>query len=171
MAKCKNCGDKFTPVSFNRKYCIENECNDLYYEELKKKALQKWNKEKKVKKENLQTVQELMKLTQIIFNKWIRERDKGQPCISCGKQMREGNIDAGHFWSSGGHKNLTFNEDNVHAQCSRPCNKDKGGDLNNYRIGLIKRIGIERVNYLESEAHKTRKYTREELKELQKKYR
>jgi len=168
MAKCKNCKQQFTPVSFNRKYCIENECNDLYYEELKKKALQKWNKEKKVKKENLQTVQELMKATQLVFNKYIRERDKDKPCISCLNEKPK-KVNAGHFYSSGGHKNITFNEDNVHLQCEY-CNTYLHGNLIEYRKNLIDRIGIERVEALEQIAHHTRKFTREELKDLANKY-
>lgn len=168
MAKCKNCGDKFTPVSFNRKYCIENKCNDVYYEELKKKMFKSWNKEKKVKKENLQTVQELMKLTQIIFNRWIRERDKEQPCISCGNTKPK-KVNAGHFVASGKSKFLTFNEDNVHLQCEY-CNTHLHGNLIDYRINLINKIGLERVEWLEANRHETKKYTREELKEIQKKY-
>ncbi len=167
MPKCKNCKQQFTPVSFNRKYCIENECNDMYYEELKEKMYKKWNKEKKVKKENLQTVQELMKLAQVVFNKYIRERDKGQPCISCDKPPKKSN--AGHFYSSGGHKNVTFNEDNVHLQCEY-CNSYLHGNLIEYRKNLIKKIGVERFEQLESIANITRKYTREELKEITAKY-
>ena len=59
-----------------------------------------------------------------------------------------------------------FSELNVHAQCSRPCNKDKSGDLLNYQIGIEKRIGGEELIKLHEEAHKIRKYTREELKAI-----
>ena len=166
--KCKNCKQQFTPVSFNRKYCIENECNDLYYEELKDKMFKSWKKEKKAKKENLQTVQELMKLTQIIFNKWIRKRDNGEPCISCGNTTPK-KVNAGHFVASGKSKFLTFNEDNVHLQCEY-CNTHLHGNLIDYRINLINKIGLDRVEWLEANRHKTKKYTREELKELQNKY-
>ena len=85
MPKCKNCKDIFEPKQFNRKYCTKDECNNLYFEFLKSEQKRKWNKEKKVKKENLQTVQELLKLAQVVFNKWIRKRDQENnlPCISC----------------------------------------------------------------------------------------
>lgn len=36
MKKCKHCGKDFIPQSLNRKYCIDNACNDKYYEELNK---------------------------------------------------------------------------------------------------------------------------------------
>ena len=166
--KCKNCKDVFEPRQFNRKYCTKDECNDLYFEFLKKQAQKKWNKEKKIKKENLQTVQELMKLTQIVFNKWIRKRDKGHPCISC-KNPKPKKVNAGHYVASGKSKFLTFNEDNVHLQCEY-CNTHLHSNTIDYRINLIEKIGIERVEYLEANRHKTRKYTREELKEIMQKY-
>jgi hypothetical protein len=36
MKKCKHCGEDFIPQSLNREYCIDNACNDKYYEELNK---------------------------------------------------------------------------------------------------------------------------------------
>ena len=165
--KCKNCKDKFEPRQFNRKYCTKDECNNLYFEFLKAQALKKWSKEKKVKKENLQTVQELMKVAQVVFNKWIRQRDKGELCISCQKPPKKAN--AGHYFSSGGHKNVTFNEDNVHLQCEY-CNTFLHGNLLNYQVEIQKKIGADRLILLHEEAHKTRKFTRDELHEIIKKY-
>ena len=167
MARCKNCKDKFEPRQFNRKYCTKDECNNLYFEFLKAQALKKWSKEKKVKKENLQTVQSLMKVEQVVFNKWIRQRDSGQLCISCQKPPKKAN--AGHYFSSGGHKNVTFNEDNVHLQCEY-CNTFLHGNLLNYQVEIQKKIGADRLILLHEEAHKTRKFTRDELHEIIKKY-
>lgn len=166
--KCKNCKAIFKPKQFNRKYCTADECNDLYFEFLKKQAQKKWNKEKKIKKENLQTVQELLKLTQIVFNKWIRSRDKNTPCISCRNPVPK-KVNAGHYIASGKSKFLTFHEDNVHLQCEY-CNTYLHGNLLDYRINLIEKIGLERVQYLEDNRNKTKKYTREELKEIMQKY-
>ena len=113
-------------------------------------------------------MQSLTKKAQVYFNAYIRARDeaKGYPCISCGKVLRKGNVDAGHYFSAGGFGSVRFSEFNVHAQCSRPCNKDKSGDLLNYQIGIEKRIGGEELIKLHEEAHKIRKYTREELKAI-----
>ena len=165
--KCKNCKDKFEPRQFNRKYCTKDECNDLYFEFLKTQALKKWSKEKKVKKENLQTVQELLKVAQVVFNKWIRQRDKGELCISCQKPPKKENC--GHYFSSGGHKNVTFNEDNCHLQCEY-CNTYLHGNLLNYQIEIQKKIGADRLILLHEEAHKTRKFSRDELHEIIAKY-
>ena len=161
--RCKHCKERFDKINFNQKYCFKDECRKVWIESAKAKQ---WIKEKAQRKEKLETIQDLMKKAQPIFNEFIRLRDKNQPCISCGKELRQGNVDCGHFWSSGGHKYLTFHEDNCHSQCSRPCNKDKAGDLNNYRIGLVKRIGQKKVDWLDVNAHNEYKPTREELRHL-----
>jgi hypothetical protein len=165
--KCKNCKEKFEPIKFLQKYCLKDECVRVWVESEKAKQ---WKKTKAKMKNDLETIQELIKATQIIFNKYIRLRDKGQVCISCQKKLKEGNVDAGHMWSAGGHSNLRFNEFNVNAQCSRPCNKDKAGDINNYRLGFVKRYGIEKLNEIDSLAKIERKFTKDELKELIKTY-
>ena len=164
MPKCKNCKDIFEPKQFNRKYCTKDDCNNLYFEFLKSEQKRKWNKEKKVKKENLQTVQELLKLAQVVFNKWIRQRDKDELCISCNKPVLK-KANASHYYSSGGHKNVTFDPDNVHKSCEF-CNTFLHGNLIPYRTNLIERIGLKRYEALESKANITKKFTREELREL-----
>ncbi len=111
----------------------------------------------------LETVQELIKATQIIFNKYIRLRDKGQVCISCQKKPLKEN--AGHFFNANNHWNVRFNELNVHLQCEH-CNTYLSGNLIEYQRNLIHKIGIENYQQLEVEARKTRKFTKEELKEL-----
>jgi len=165
MPRCKNCKEKFEAIHFNQKYCFKTECMKVWVEVAKAKN---WKKDKKRLKDELETVQSLTKKAQTYFNAYIRARDeaKGYPCISCGKVLRKGNIDAGHYFSAGGHGSVRFNENNVHAQCSRPCNKDKSGDLLNYQIGIEKRIGGDKLFKLHEQAHKIRKYTREELKEI-----
>ena len=165
MPRCKNCKEKFEAVHFLQKYCFKSECSKVWIEKAK---VQNWKKEKKILKDELETVQSLTKKAQRYFNTYIRARDeaKGYPCISCNKILRKGNIDAGHYFSAGGHGSVRFSEFNVHAQCSRPCNKDKSGDLLNYQIGIEKRIGGEELLKLHEEAHKIRKFTREELKDI-----
>ena len=165
--RCKHCKEKFEPLRFNQKYCLNEECIRVWVDVEKQKQ---WKAKKTRLKKELMSLQDWLKLAQMTFNKWIRHRDKGINCISCGKEMKEGNIDAGHLWSAGGHSNIRFNEYNVNAQCSRPCNKDKSGDINNYRIGFVKRYGIEKLNEIDSMAHITKKWTIEELKELIDKY-
>ena len=166
--RCKNCKDTFEPKQFNRKFCTKDDCNDLYFEFLKDQALKKWNKEKKIKKDDLQTVQSLLKSTQKIFNYWIRQRDAGQPCISC-RNPNPKKINAGHYIASGSCQFLTFNEDNVSLQCEY-CNTYLHGNLVEYRIHLIKKLGLSKVEYLEDNRHITKKFTRSELLAIAEKY-
>ena len=79
---------------------------------------------------------------------YIRYRDKGKPCICCNRPLGE-KYDAGHFLESGNNPLIRYDEDNIHAQ-SVYCNQYKGGDSDDYRGNLIKKIGIERVERLES---------------------
>ena len=166
--RCKNCKEKFEPKQFNRKFCYKDKCIDAYFEYLKKEAAKKWNKEKKIRKEKLKTVQDLIKEAQIVFNKYIRLRDKNTPCISCRNPVPK-KINAGHYISSGKSKFLTFNEDNVHLQCEY-CNTYLHGNLVEYRINLINKIGIDKVKYLEDQRHVIKKYTRQELIDIIDKY-
>ena len=164
--KCKVCSVLFTPLR-PLQACCTWECANLYAKELNEKKEKKdWQKRKAKMKSDIMTLSDWLKIAQQHFNTFIRNRDKDKGCISCGKELRKGNTDAGHYFSSGGHYNVRFNEDNVHGQCSRPCNKDKSGDLINYRKGLINRIGLERLEYLESIANETRKFNIQEVKEL-----
>lgn len=92
---------------------------------------------------------ELKKKAQVVFNKFIRDRDKECQCISCGASVQQ----AGHFYSAGKHNSMRFNEDNVHGQCIK-CNYYEHGNLIKYRIGLVKKIGlsrVERLDYLASD--------------------
>ena len=162
--RCKNCKDKFEPLRFNHKYCLKDECVRAFVAETKEKQ---WKQTKTRMKADLETVQDVVKAAQIVFNKYIRERDKAQPCISCGSQPKKEN--AGHFFNANNHWNVRFDEDNVHLQCER-CNSFLSGNLIEYRANLITKIGQERFNQLESRARLTRKFTKDELKELIKKY-
>lgn len=91
------------------------------------------------------SLSKLIAKAQVKFNKFIRERDKGQKCISCGNKSE---LQAGHFYSAGHYSHMRFNEDNTHGQC-KSCNYYKSGNLIEYRKNLIKKIGEERVKELD----------------------
>ena len=78
------------------------------------------------------------------FHKYIRLRDQGKPCISCGKYTT---LQAGHFYSAGHHPELKFDEDNVHGQCSR-CNLYLSANLIPYADNLRDKIGIKKYERL-----------------------
>jgi ribosomal protein S26 len=162
--RCKNCKEKFEPIRFNHKYCLKDECVRAFVAEAKEKQ---WKQTKTRMKTDLETVQDLVKAAQLVFNKYIRERDKAQFCISCGSQPKK--VNAGHFWNANNHWNVRFDEDNVHLQCER-CNSFLSGNLLEYRTNLLTKIGAERFNQLEARARITRKFTKDELKEIIKTY-
>ena len=163
---CKVCKDKFMPLRPLQMVCSPL-CGIEYTKQQKAKQ---WQKDKKVIKEKLFTSRDYLKIAQVVFNTFIRTRDEGLNCISCNKPIRKGNCDAGHMWSAGNHSNVRFNELNVNSQCSRPCNKDLSGDVNNYRIGFVKKYGEENLKELDSIANLEKKFTIDELKELIKIY-
>lgn len=164
---CSICKDPFKPFNSMQKVC-STKCA-IILSKIPKKT--KEDKEKmKIMIDNTTTVQDYLKITQQVFNKFIRLRDAEQNCISCQKTLKIGNIDAGHMWSAGGHSNLRFNEYNVNSQCSRPCNKDKAGDINNYRLGFVERYGIEKLNEIDLIAKIEKRWDKDELLLLIKKY-
>tara|TARA_R110000764_G_scaffold120559_1_gene208264 strand:+ start:536 stop:1000 length:465 start_codon:yes stop_codon:yes gene_type:complete len=112
------------------------------------------SKDKKLRKDSAQSA----------FNAYIRYRDKDDNCISCGRN-HTGQYHAGHYKSRGGHCELAFEELNCHKQCSA-CNNHLSANLINYRINLIKKIGIDKVDWLEG-PHELPHYTCEDLKEIE----
>ena len=105
-----------------------------------------------------------MRELQRTFNKYIRLRDKGKPCISCGRPLRE-KYDAGHCFSVGAYPNLRFNEDNVHGQCVS-CNQHKHGNVTEYTINLPKRIGYERYGALLDKRKEPQNYSVWDVQEM-----
>jgi hypothetical protein len=50
-------------------------------------------------------------------------------------------------------------------QCEA-CNTYLSGNLLNYQIGIKERIGAQRLMELQGKAHETKKWTKDELKEI-----
>lgn len=124
------------------------------------------------RKEALKTVPALIKEAQIAFNAFIRERDRqaGYACISSGRPLDwSGNaVDAGHYRSTGAASHLRFHEDKCHAQ-SKHDNQFLAGNAVDYRIRLVARIGLARVEALEAD-NQVRKWSRQELIEIRETY-
>lgn len=129
-------------------------------------------KEKKAsdraKLEGLKPLRKLLSEAQTHFNRYIRARDEGLPCISCGR-MHEGAWDAGHYLSTRARPDLRFDEANVHRQCV-PCNQFLSGNAVAYRAGLIARLGLVEVERLEGPPAARGRYSRDEVAELKKEY-
>ena len=196
MAKqktCRVCKEKFTPFRFGQVVCTNNnfKCAREYGNNQREKRDAKEKKEFRMETKRLKTelnksnYKHWLKKAQPAFNKFIRIRDKDEPCISCGRTveqveaedgwMSRGQWDCGHYLTVGGFPELRFNEDNAHKQCKR-CNASsnsfsrKGRTTHDeYRINLIKKIGIDRVERIEG-PHEPKHYSADDLKEKQRFY-
>ena len=162
--KCAVCPTRFVPSN-----TLQKVCGPRCALELVNRGKQKAKKaEIRKRKQSLKSRSDYEKDAQRDFNKWIRERDHGLPCISCGRYHR-GQWHAGHYRTVGGNPELRFEPLNCHRQCA-PCNNHKSGDIVNYRISLIARIGEAAVAWLEG-PHAPKKYSVEQLIEIASHYR
>ena len=125
--------------------------------------------EHRKRKQELKSRSEWLKDAQAIFNKYIRLRDAGEPCISCGRP-NDGSHQrhASHYKSRGAFPELAFNPLNCHAACAQ-CNNFLSGNLIPYRVALIDKIGLDKVEWLEG-PHDPLKLSIEDIKELIAKY-
>jgi hypothetical protein len=173
LHKCKVCKTPYTKVRPLQVVCSPACGLTLAREKTAKFKELEAKAEKKVikaKLDGMKTRPELLKDTQTAFNAYVRYRDMGKPCISCGRpDTGEPNSrDCGHYRSVGSAPHMRFMENNAHGQC-KFCNRHLAGNHVEYRKGLIERIGLRQVEVLEC-FNETRKYTREELIELTKHY-
>jgi len=143
---CKNCKDKFEPRQFNRKYCTKDECNNLYFEELKGKAIKKAQKEKR--EYNKETKKNSKSYLQDEINKLARmidERYGFNTCIDCGNIMDS--VHGAHLHNVNGNENIRYNLNNIHSARGY-CNKWSSEHKVGYRDGLEKRYGKEYRDYV-----------------------
>lgn len=166
IKKCKTCKAPANIKIQMNHFCDFN-CAIIHAKKLQDKAkAEKAKRERQIhreRKEAVKTRSEWLRQAQTVFNQYIRLRDKDLPCISCGR-FHEGQYHAGHYLTVGARPELRFNENNLAKQCSA-CNLHLSGNLINYRINLIKRIGLEEVEKLEG-PHEPLKLTIEQIKDL-----
>ena len=175
---CPHCRKKLEQGQRIHPSCIDDyaisQAAKLEREERKKAiaAAKVERAETKRRKEALKRIPDYIKEAQFAFNAWVRFRDRGKPCICCGKPLGEsstgGDYDCGHYRSTGSASHLRFNEDNAHAQ-RKVCNRYGSGRAVDYRLGLINRIGLQRVEALEAD-NKPHKWNREELTAIKERY-
>lgn len=166
---CEVCQNLFVPDRMGQVVC-RPACA------MKKVRQEKVQERAKVRtrKEAIKTIPELIKEAQREFNAYIRARDAALPCISCGAHPPDlsglhAGRDAGHYRSVGSASHLRFHEDNVHAQCVH-CNQWGAGRAVDYRIGLVARLDLARVEALEHN-NTPHKWTHEELRGIRDTYR
>nr|WP_260679713.1 recombination protein NinG [Pseudomonas mendocina] len=173
--KCANpaCDVKFTPKIGQKVCCWQCGLAIADQPANQKKARmaidQRERREIKVRKQKVKRRSEYMQEAQDAFNAWIRQRDAGQPCISCGTTA-DVQYCAGHYRTVGACPELRFEPLNVHRQCNKNCNLERSGNIVEYRIRLVKKIGADAVAWLEG-PHEPKKYTIEDLQQIKAHYR
>lgn len=123
---------------------------------------------KAIKRYEKKSVPDLLKIAQKWFNAYIRERDKKDGffiCISCNIPKGLDQLQAGHYLSGGHNAKTRFDEDNVNGQCVR-CNMYLSGNQVGYRIGLVNKIGLDRVAAIETKMRTVNKWDRFTLIEI-----
>lgn len=158
MKNCKACKQPFKPFNSLAIAC-QPKCALVLVEQKKEKKLKK---ELTEFRKNDKSLAKLRAEAQKAVNTYIRLRDENEPCISCDSLSKE--VDAGHYRSRGAAKHLAFNTFNIFSQCKK-CNRYLGGNYSEYRIRLIKRIGIERVERLEND-NQVRRFDKEYLERI-----
>lgn len=181
--KCSGCGDRFDreldgSINFGVLFFHKPECRIEYAVNNSKKLIEKGRKIRKTEQKKkdkvrlveLKTVGDYIKEAQTAVNKYVRLRDSNSSCISCGntKAHKVGltghRYDAGHYRSRGAASHLRFNLLNIQKQCVF-CNRNLSGNVVEYRKGLVKKIGLSRVELLEHD-NKPRKFTVDYLKRV-----
>lgn len=155
--RCRHCKEYFpvaqgvtVPLGF---FCSYDHATKHGLEKAKKERWKQNRKELTEYRERTKNAAQWKKEAQAAFNSYIRYRDRGRNCISCGRAWRDcygGAVDAGHYRSRGSAAHLAFNMHNCHCQCVH-CNRHLSGNVVEYRKGLIERIGLDKVEALEND--------------------
>jgi hypothetical protein len=128
------------------------------------KYQRKHPKRRKIGKPKLLPFPKLMKKATEVFNAWIRRRD-GNRCVCCGTTQ---NPTCGHLITAG-KKSTRFDELNCHCQC-RTCNYSHEFRPEIYTLWFIRKFGGEAYDDLVTRSNAIKKFTREELEEIIRRY-
>lgn len=171
--KAPGCSNKFTPSRPFQTWCSFDCAIVLADIAKKKKEASKTRierQERKAAKERLKTKRDWSNEIDRIFQEYCRYRDADEPCISCEKFCSpNGNESDGGHYITRRNKALRWDERNCNKQC-KYCNDRLKGNYSEYRKGMIKKYGIEVVEWLERTDHVVPRYTISELIEIKAKY-
>lgn len=174
--KCPICTTEYIPRSSLQKVCHNYKCAMEFNRQVdERNAAREQRKQERLQRDDLRQRRERLKgksewnrEAQAAVNKFIFWRDYGDPCIACGKPLnygvRGGAVDASHYRSRGAAPWLRFNVFNNNAGCVH-CNRDLSGNLIPYRINLIEKFGLHRVERIEHD-NTVRKFDIEYLKRV-----
>jgi hypothetical protein len=164
VKSCKRCGNDFTPIRPLQGFC-SNLCAVIKSNENKTLKYKEKIRKPKQKKES---IQELIKAAQYYFNAWIKERDQGKACVTCGAKWSKEH-QAGHFYPAGYFWAVRFFSTNCFIQCIE-CNINKSGNLEKYKEVIKTLITPDQLKELEAEKNKTANFSRDFLIDLKNYY-
>jgi hypothetical protein len=171
--KCQVCKEPATQWSGVYAWC-KPECGAVLAR--RAQAKQREAKERQAKAEHREQKRKVERLADLLArvqrdcNAYVRARDAGLPCISCGQHSTR--MEAGH-WKPVGRTSspARFHPDNIQNQC-HSCNVHGGGGLHpGYLPNLIARIGEDRARAVEKLHGSTVKWDRDALEQLAKWFR
>lgn len=185
---CPICSTEYLPWSSTQKTCHSGQCGLAFSRQQKvEKDAREIRKQERLQRDDLRerrkalkTDSQLKQEAQREFNAYIRARDEGDPCISCGEtnppDLHGGQWDCGHFKTVGGFPELRFVECNAFRQC-KSCNAGsakygaKAASVERmYRASLVERFGQELVDWLDG-PHDMTRYRREDFIRIRDEYR
>lgn len=161
--RCPHCRNKLEAGQRIHPECIEG-----YAEAQEAKAKRKAEKQARMqarveraefkrRKDDLKSPTEWEQECRAIVQKIARLRDRDDGCISCHMDANYGGQWHGsHFRPAGYNSAVQFHLWNIHKACAQ-CNLFKGGNIGAYRPRLIEKIGLERVEWLESQTQVVRR--------------
>jgi endogenous inhibitor of DNA gyrase (YacG/DUF329 family) len=160
QANCTICGKTFA-----RRNSLQSVCGTRCAVKVPAKARKAAKASEKARREAIKPRSKWLEEAQREVNKYVRLRDAGLPCVSCGRSASwQGQWHASHFRSVGAASAVRFHLWNIHKACSI-CNNWKSGNLSEYEPRLRERIGNEKVDWLRTQNHRA-VYPVEYLKRL-----
>lgn len=186
--KCPICSTEYTPRSSLQKVCHNYKCAIAFNHQVdERNAAREIRKQERLQRDDLRerrkalkTDSELKQEAQRAFNAYIRARDEGDACISCGEtnppDLHGGQWDCGHFKTVGGFPELRFVECNAFRQC-KSCNAGsakygaKAASVERmYRASLADKYGQELIDWLDG-PHEMTNYRRDDFIRIRDEYR
>lgn len=170
MKACAHCETQFQPQRMGQRVCSPI-CARRVVAEDKKQAKERAKLDRmmdKAKLEGMKTISDLKAEAQKEVNAYVRLRDKGLPCISCGKPWQD-TFQAGHYRTRGAAGHLALDPRNIAGQCVQ-CNLHRHGNQAGFRAGLVARYGESHVEVLEADNDAV-KFEREALRQVKTIYR
>jgi len=150
LKKCRNCKENFKQFQSMQAVCSPK----CAREDAEKRRERKENKELITFRQDRKSLSKWISEAQSEINAYVRIRDHNDGCISCRRKpdsihLRGSEYHAGHFRGRGAAPHLRFYLPNIHKQCAY-CNNALSGNVLQYRINLIKKIGLEKVEWIEN---------------------